>query len=167
MSGSNLDPSAAVGHNRLLVHATAVALGPVAALLRGPSGAGKSDLALRFLAARDGWTAGTAPNSWPRRLVADDQIWLTQDAGRLIASAPQTIAGKLEVRGVGIVPVAAVASAQVRLVVDLVALGAVERLPDDAATITHLGCEVRWRALAAFEASAAEKLTLLLAEFLR
>ena len=83
-----------------------------------------------------------------------------------MASAPETIAGKLEVRGVGIVPVAAVLAAEVKLVVDLVALDAVERLPHDADTIELLGCTIRRRRLYAFEASAADKLALLLAECL-
>lgn len=148
--------------NQLLVHATTVSLGAAAAVLRGPSGAGKSDLALRFLAGYNGWPKPL----WERRLVADDQTLLTHDAGRLIASAPETIAGKLEVRGVGIVHVEPVVPAQVWLVVDLVARDAVERSPDESSSVLLLGCEIRRRALHAFEASAAEKLTLLLAGFL-
>ena len=82
------------GHERparLLLHASAVALGGRAVLLRGASGAGKSDLTLRLI-------------DEGAQLVADDQVELTADAnGRmLIAAAPEAIAGMLEVRGIGI-----------------------------------------------------------------
>jgi RNase adaptor protein for sRNA GlmZ degradation len=91
------------------LHATAVAHadsnGFRAVLLLGPSAAGKSDLALRLLAA--GW-----------RLVADDRVVLDATPAGLIASAPPRLAGLLEVRGVGIVPEAAV-SAPVALALDL------------------------------------------------
>ena len=63
--------------------------GPIAVLLRGPSGAGKSDLALRLI-------------DQGARLVADDQTELTPSDGVLLARAPQTIQGKMEVRGLGI-----------------------------------------------------------------
>ena len=56
----------------------------------GPSGSGKSDLALRLL--DRGFT-----------LVSDDQTIVSRDGDRLIASAPPNIAGKLEIRGIGIV----------------------------------------------------------------
>ena len=144
------------GESRLLIHGTTVAMGHVAAVLRGPSGSGKSDLALRFLA-----------GAWPdghraRALVSDDQTMLTRVDGRLIASAPSTIAGKLEVRGLGIVGVAAATNAEVRLVVDLVPASAIERMPDPAASIHLLGHAVRLHRLCPFEPSAPLKLALLL-----
>lgn len=137
-----------------LVHGTCVALparrgGPeraFAVLLRGPSGAGKSDLALRLIDC--GW-----------RLVADDQTRLWSDGGRLRATAPATIAGRMEVRGLGIVTLPAVADAALCLVVDLVAAGAVERLPATA-TCKLQGISLRCLALDPFEASALAKLRL-------
>ena len=66
-----------------------------------------------------------------------------------------------------IVDAKTVPSARVRLVVDLVALGEVDRLPDEGAQARLLGCDIQLRSLHAFECSAAAKLTLLLAEFLR
>ena len=100
-----------------LVHGTCVALGRSAALLRGPSGSGKSDLALRFLfLARRGPAALEAPT-----LVADDQVSLSRSGERLLAGPPDTIRGKLEVRGIGIVEVKSVADAELALVVDLTA----------------------------------------------
>lgn len=96
------------------IHATAVALGNHGVLLLGASGAGKSDLALRLVAA--GW-----------RLVADDRVVLENRGGLLWASAPTTLAGLIEVRGVGIVP-QPTAPAAICLALDL---GAVpERMPE-------------------------------------
>ena len=148
-------PSTSSKLPRLLVHATTVALGPVAAILRGPSGAGKSDLALRFLAA-------TGPGNG-RTLVADDQTIVTLQDGLLIATAPATIAGQIEVRGVGIIAMPTIASAEVRIVVDLVSSAEVERLPSTATTTDLLGQTVSLNRLAPFEASAPLKLALMLA----
>ena len=99
------------------VHATAVALAGHGVLLMGASGAGKSDLALRLV--DRGW-----------RLVADDRVVLTAENGALWASAPPPLAGLIEVRGVGIVPEAALDRAQIALALDLAA--APERLPEPA-----------------------------------
>src|SRR5262249_29579358 len=91
-----------------VTHGTCVALGQRGALLRGPSGCGKSDLALRFLfLARRGPAAIEAP-----ALVADDQVELRRDGNRVLASAPESIRGKIEVRGVGIVNVKALATCE-------------------------------------------------------
>lgn len=141
-----------------LVHGTCVALGPTAALLRGPSGAGKSDLALRFLfLARRGPAALQPP-----LLVADDQVQLIRDGSRLRAKAPDTIRGKIEIRGVGIVEVKSLPEAELGLVVDLVAAG-VERLPPQNAAIRLLGIELPLLRLVPWEASAAIKLAVALA----
>jgi len=72
------------------LHASTVALDGRAVLISGPSGSGKSDLALRLL------DRGFI-------LVSDDQTIVRKDGGHLVAGAPPTIAGKLEVRGIGIV----------------------------------------------------------------
>ncbi|MFO0986190.1 MAG: RNase adapter RapZ [Alphaproteobacteria bacterium] len=131
------------------MHATCVALGRAAVLLRGPSGAGKSDLALRLI------DAGA-------RLVADDQVELAVVGGRLVARAPAVLAGKMEVRGVGIVPAPALAEAPVALIADLVPAGTAERLPEPAAE-TILGIVLPRIEIAPFEASAPAKLRLALA----
>ncbi|MGH7100047.1 MAG: HPr kinase/phosphorylase [Stellaceae bacterium] len=129
---------------RLLIHGTAVALDGEAVLLRGPPGAGKSDLALRLI---DGGG----------RLVADDQTEIFRRGDRLWARAPAALAGLLEIRGAGILPVAAMAEAPLALLVDLVAPAAIERLPE-ATVESLLGVSLRRLALAPFEASAAAKL---------
>lgn len=71
------------------LHATCVAIDGRALLIEGRSGSGKSDLALRLI------DRGAA-------LVSDDYTRLTRSGDALIASAPQTIRGRMEVRGIGI-----------------------------------------------------------------
>lgn len=76
------------------LHATCVALfgssGWTGVLLTGPSGAGKSDLALRLM-------EGGA------RLVADDATLVWREGDALHAACPGTIAGRMEIRGLGVV----------------------------------------------------------------
>ena len=147
--------------NPKLLHATCVALagrdGPLGVLLRGPSGAGKSDLALRLI-------------DRGARLVADDQCDVKVEAGaggdgaaapRLIACAPATIAGVLEVRGLGLEEVPSLTEAPVALIVDLVARDEVERLPE-AASEEILGVELPCLALDPFAAAAPAKIELAL-----
>ncbi len=109
----------------VLVHATAVESAGTAILISGPSGSGKSDLALRLIA----WPT-TGLGLAPFTLVSDDQVQLTRQGGSVIARAPETIAGHIEVRGLGILPMAHTAQAAVRLVVQLSPAEAIERLPD-------------------------------------
>lgn len=128
------------------VHGTTVALDGVGVLIRGVAGAGKSDFALRLI-------------DQGARLVADDQTELSRDGARLMAAAPAATAGRMEVRGLGIVEVPHQAQAEVCLVVDLVAADNVPRLPAPE-WVTFHGVQVPRLALAAFEASAAAKLRL-------
>ena len=99
------------------LHANCVSMNEIGILLRGPSGSGKSDLTLRLMA--EG-----------AMLVADDQVQLSDVAGSLIAKAPDKLAGKLEVRGCGILAFPRLESVTVRLVVDLVPRINVQRLPE-------------------------------------
>lgn len=142
---------------RELIHGTCVALGSHAALIRGSSGSGKSDLALRFLA--------LAPEpGLELLLVADDQVWVErQNNGSLVASAPPTLAGKIEVRGLGIVQVPHREAARLSLAVDLVLPQEVPRMPPDPLDrITIAGATLPVVKLAPFEPSAALKLRLAL-----
>ncbi len=142
---------------RELIHGTCVALGTYAALLRGPSGAGKSDLAFRFLAL-------PGDGALLPKLVADDQVWVEANAtGELIAAMPETIAGKIEVRGLGIVTVPFVAQARLVLVCDLVNSDYVPRMPPDPWEQTEIACvAVPLLKLSPFEPSAPLKLKMAL-----
>lgn len=131
------------------IHGTAIALSGEGVLLRGPSGSGKSDLALRLI---DGGA----------RLIADDQTELRDIGGAPRLSAPATIAGQMEVRGVGIVTVPHVASAPLRLVVDLRPPAAIERLPEPA-WCRFFAYDIPLIALTPLEASAPAKLRAALA----
>ncbi len=128
------------------IHATCVAVSGSGVLLRGPAGSGKSDLALRLI---DGGA----------RLVADDQVALTARDGRLFARPPETIAGNIEARGIGVMTLPHDGEAPVALVIDLVAPDLVERMPEPA-RCRYLGIELPLVALAAFEASAPAKVRL-------
>lgn len=116
-------------------HASAVVLGDRGIVIAGTSGAGKSQLALALVA--DVLASGRFA-----RLVSDDQIFLSAYNGRLTCSAPPTIAGLIEVRGLGPRPVAHEPKASVDLLVRLVEWSAAERFPD-AETELLLGCPVR------------------------
>ncbi len=142
----------------LLLHGTAIAVAGQAALLRGPSGAGKSDLALRCLGLPPSPLLGA-----PARLVADDQVLAHTCNGEVVLRAPPTLFGLLEVRGLGILPVPAVAAARLALLVDLVARHRIERLPDRPVLEALSGVGIPRLLLAPFEASAPLKLLLGLA----
>lgn len=106
-------------------------IGRRAALIRGPSGAGKSRLALALI---DAATTGRLRFA---RLVADDRVELTASHGRLLVAAPDPIAGLIEVRGVGVRPIAFEAVAVVGLVVDLATADG-ERMPEPSAQATEI-----------------------------
>lgn len=142
---------------REVVHGTCVALGRRAALLRGKSGAGKSDLALRF-------TALPPQGVLKPMLVADDQVMIERDAdGTLLVSPPESIAGKIEVRGLGIMEVPFLAKANLVLICDLVEPENVPRMPPEPPEQAVIaGVPLPILKLAAFEASAALKLKMAL-----
>jgi serine kinase of HPr protein (carbohydrate metabolism regulator) len=87
-------------------HASCVAIAGRAVLIFGASGAGKSDLALRLL------DRGAT-------LVSDDYTILSAEQGRLLAGPPANIAGRIELRGVGIVERPFMSGLPVALAVDL------------------------------------------------
>jgi HPr kinase/phosphorylase len=128
------------------LHASCIAFAGRAALLLGQPGAGKSDLALRAIA------AGAV-------LVADDQVLLANEAGRLIARPPPPIAGLIEVRGIGLMRCPYLQRAPVCLAVALLPAQRVPRLPEPA-TIEYVAVHIPHVELAAFEDSAVAKLRL-------
>ena len=102
------------------VHGTVVARrGPSGwrgVLLCGPSGSGKSDLALRLIDA--GW-----------RLVADDYAHVWASGQEVYATAPERIAGRIEARGLDIVPAFCRPVTRIALIVHC-RQAATERLPE-------------------------------------
>jgi len=88
------------------LHASCVAIDGRAVLIEGRSGSGKSDLALRLI------DRGAL-------LVSDDYTLVLRRDGTLFARAPATIAGKIEVRGIGIVTMPMVVDMPVALLVRL------------------------------------------------
>ena len=96
--------------------------------------------------------------------MADDQVWIeAQGDGSLMASAPATLAGKIEVRGLGILDVVHRRQARLVLVADLVPPEEVPRMPPDPLDhITIAGLSVPVVRLAPFELSSALKLKLAL-----
>ena len=128
------------------VHATTVAIDGAAVLLLGPSGSGKSDLALRLI------DRGAT-------LVSDDYTLLTPLDGQLIANAPPTISGKIEVRGLGIVALDRVGNVPVMLAVRLDR--PVERMPSQTRADYH-GIAIHEVAIDPFELSAPIKVELAL-----
>jgi serine kinase of HPr protein (carbohydrate metabolism regulator) len=141
------------------IHATAIALDDRAALILGPSGAGKSDLALRCIL-QGAWIDEHHRHAV---LVADDQVIVEDSVRGLIARPPGAIAGRIEVRGVGIMDVPSVGSARLVLAVELAEPAAVVRLPDPQPSLTLLGAEIPLLRVAPFEASAHLKVLLALA----
>jgi serine kinase of HPr protein (carbohydrate metabolism regulator) len=113
------------------VHASAVLVGAHAVLIRGPAGSGKSRLALDLILAAQSGTLSFA------RLVADDRVVLTASHGRLLARPPETLAGLIEVRGLGIRRLDHEPVAVVGLVVDLAVSGP-PRLPEPANQETEI-----------------------------
>jgi len=90
----------------LTVHASCVARAGRAALIRGAAGSGKSGLALQLLA------LGAA-------LVADDRTRLWRAGDQVMADAPETIRGRIEARGMGLLRLPSAGPRPLALVVDL------------------------------------------------
>ena len=121
------------------IHATCIAIHGHAVLLTGASGSGKSDLALRLI-------------DRGAQLVSDDYTDLCAQDGRLIASPPETIQGRMEARGLGIMDMPFVPEAPVCLLITLDQ--PVPRLPLEQCFTTIAGIAIETMSLSAHEASA-------------
>jgi serine kinase of HPr protein (carbohydrate metabolism regulator) len=121
------------------VHMSCVAINGRAILIGGRSGRGKSDLALRLI------DRGAT-------LVSDDYTLVRATGDRLIATAPPSISGKMEARGIGILELPVEKDVPVALCVDLD--DEVERLPAPGEEIVLAGIAIPLVHVAALEASA-------------
>jgi serine kinase of HPr protein (carbohydrate metabolism regulator) len=121
------------------IHASCVAIDGQAVLIEGMSGGGKSDLALRLI------DRGAV-------LVSDDYTLLLRKDGRLFARPPANLAGKMEVRGIGILAVPHVEDVPVALLVVITPMP--PRMPDGGRLRRIAGVAVREIALPALEPSA-------------
>ena len=117
---------------RLLANVTCVAIEGRGLLLEGSPGSGKSSLALALIDRGAG-------------LVGDDGVALEQRGAQLWAHPPPHIAGKLEIRGVGIVELPVV-SASLALVLSLEDDAARLPEPDEVALEGTLLPRLRFRA---------------------
>lgn len=110
------------------MHGTTVAVGDVAALIIGPSGSGKSSLALEMI-------------GLGAKLVSDDVSLIKADGGAVMIHAPDRLNGVIEARGVGLIHVPWVSSAQLQLVVDLSKVES-ERLPRSHRVTSVAGSDI-------------------------
>jgi hypothetical protein len=122
-------------------HASSVEIEGRGVLLRGPSGSGKSDLALRLV--DDGGT-----------LISDDYTEILLRDGVAYLNAPAEIVGKIEVRGLGLMPLPTASDIPLALVFDLMPYTQIDRAPA-ADTAVFDGVKVPCRALDPFMVSAA------------
>lgn len=98
--------AASTAEREITIHASCVAHDGRAVLIRGASGSGKSGLAVQLIALG-------------ARLVADDRTRLWPEKGRVVADVPDTIRGRIEVRGVGILSAPPAGPQPLALVVDM------------------------------------------------
>lgn len=113
------------------IHATAVLIGAKAVLIRGPSGTGKSSLAWDLIQASG---TGALPFA---RLVGDDRVHVEAVASRLLVRPASTLAGLIEIHGLGIRRLPYEPVAQIGVIIDLAAADAA-RLPAPEATETAI-----------------------------
>ena len=129
------------------MHATSVAIDGRAVLICGASGAGKSDLALRLI-------------DRGAMLISDDYTIVRSSGGQLEASAPATIAGMMEVRGVGVVDLPSIDGAGLALIIEL--SQDIDRMPADPEEWLVAGVPLPVVKVSPFEASAPIKVELAL-----
>lgn len=129
------------------VHASTVAIDGRAVLIAGRPGSGKSDLALRLI------DRGAT-------LVSDDYTIVARSGSGLVATPPETIKGRMEVRGIGLVDMPHLAGVPVALMVTVEE--EVPRMPEPGETRLVAGIALPMMAFSPFEASAPIKVELAL-----
>jgi serine kinase of HPr protein (carbohydrate metabolism regulator) len=113
----------------VLIHGTAVAIGTTGLLLLGPSGSGKSSMALGLI------TAARQLGHFAA-LVSDDQVYLQTKNGQVIAHAPKTIAGLIELRGSGVASIDHIEAAVLEFAVELIDVTGENRVPETNRTFS-------------------------------
>jgi HPr kinase/phosphorylase len=150
-------------HEEALIHGTCLAIGGEGVLLVGKPGSGKSDLALRLIDQGGHGLSGTLRVA---QLVADDQVVIRKVEGALIASAPASLKGKLEIRGLGIAELSVAAETRLRLAVRLTPAAEIERMPElSTSRMEVLGIGLPLVLLDPFNASAPARLRAALDQF--
>ncbi len=129
------------------IHASCVSIDGVAVLIEGRSGTGKSDLALRLI------DRGAT-------LVSDDYTMLIRKDRLLLARPPANLAGRMEIRGIGIIEMPHVEDVAVGLLVAIVETP--PRMPSAGRLRRIAGVELREIALPSLEPSAAIKVEIAL-----
>jgi HPr kinase/phosphorylase len=128
--------------NQLTTHATAVAISGGGVMICGQSGSGKSDLALRLI------DRGAT-------LISDDYVDIRRENEDLLLSPPANLAGKLEIRSLGIVERDHVSGIALKMVINL--KDNPDRFPLDKQIMNLLGINIPFCTLDAMESSAAIK----------
>ncbi|MBP1531952.1 MAG: HPr kinase/phosphatase C-terminal domain-containing protein, partial [Alphaproteobacteria bacterium] len=129
-----------------MLHATLVEVVGKGVLIRGKSHSGKSDLALRLIENKNA------------KLVADDIVLLEKQDNILIGSAPENIAGLLEVYGVGIIKMPYLEKCRIDLIVNTKDNAEnIERMPKEKKDVIF-GLAIKQIDLYVKENSATEKI---------
>lgn len=103
-------------------HCTCILINATGIMIEGPSGSGKTTLALGLLEA--------ARNRGAKcHFICDDQAMLQAIDNVLIATVPETIAGKVEVYGFGIADIEFKANCKIDLVCSLIDDAQISRVP--------------------------------------
>jgi HPr kinase/phosphorylase len=100
-----------------MLHATCLDIDGKGVLIQGRPGAGKSDLALRLIDQPGRGVASDAQRA--AHLVADDQVLVWRQDGKLLASPPERLRGLIEIRGLGIIKIPYCPETTLRLIVNL------------------------------------------------
>ncbi|MCB1384890.1 MAG: HPr kinase/phosphorylase [Nitratireductor sp.] len=117
-------------------HCCVVSVDGRGVLIEGPSGSGKTSLALGLVDAARARGIAAA-------LVCDDQALLSIEDGMLVARPPQSIAGKAELAGYGVIDVASAEASTVTLIGRLVADETLERMPEPECSAQIAGLRPR------------------------
>lgn len=116
------------------IHGTGLVFDGCGVLIRGESGAGKSLLALNLI-------EFALANSTNALLVGDDRIDLFCRTNKLFMSGPETLRGKIELFGFGIIERPFVETSPINLVVDIIP--DILRMPEEReTTISMLGMQL-------------------------